>query len=179
VSHAVGAVVAIGVGASGEAARARVADGIGDVDSALGVVGQSRLYDNPPWGGATCAPFCNAVVVVRAGLPLAALYGVLRAIERQRGRARSPLLKNGARTLDLDVLWGAGVLGGEGASGVILPHPRLRRRGFAVVPLVEALDDAGVVVALSLRAAAADRALRPPLSPISLSAPRAAGHRRP
>jgi 2-amino-4-hydroxy-6-hydroxymethyldihydropteridine diphosphokinase len=143
----------VGVGASGADAAARVDAGIALLATtsprALSVCGQSRRYANPPWGGATRAPFVNAAVVVDTPLPPRALLGVLFAVERAHGRVRAQ--KNAARTLDLDVLWSPVA---TSSTPPLLPHPRFAGRAFAVVPAVEALDDAGVVVPAWLRAAA-------------------------
>ncbi len=143
----------VGVGGSGDDAFARVNAGVADLAalpaSTAAVRGQSRRYANPAWGGATLAPFVNAAVVVDSPLPPRALLGVLFAIERGLGRLRAR--RNGARTLDLDVLWSPTV---TSSTPPLLPHPRFVGRAFAVVPAVEALEDAGIVVPLWLRAAA-------------------------
>jgi 2-amino-4-hydroxy-6-hydroxymethyldihydropteridine diphosphokinase len=143
----------VGVGGSGDDALARVDAGIAGVGALPGTTavlrGQSRRFGNPAWGGATLAPFVNAAIVVESPLQPRALLGVLFAIERRLGRLRAR--RNGARTLDLDVLWSPTV---TSSTPPLLPHPRFVGRAFAVVPAVEALDDAGVVVPLWLRAAA-------------------------
>jgi 2-amino-4-hydroxy-6-hydroxymethyldihydropteridine diphosphokinase len=155
----------VGVGASGADAAARVDDGIASLVSAspraLSVRGQSRRYANPPWGGATRAPFVNAAVVVDTTLPPRALLGVLFVVERAHGRVRAR--KNAARTLDLDVLWSPTA---TSAAAPLLPHPRFVDRAFAVVPAVEALEDAGVIVPMWLRTAA-HRHGSAPLSPVA------------
>jgi 2-amino-4-hydroxy-6-hydroxymethyldihydropteridine diphosphokinase len=145
-------VCAVGVGASGADARSRVDDACATIARLPRciVVGRSRSYENPPWGGATRAPFVNAAVVVRTPWPPRALLGILLHVEREAGRVRAQ--KNAARTLDLDVLWSSMPV--PTSSSPLLPHPRLLARAFAVVPLVEALDDARVVVPLALREAA-------------------------
>jgi 2-amino-4-hydroxy-6-hydroxymethyldihydropteridine diphosphokinase len=154
----------VGVGASGDDAAARVGAGVDALASTwpglLLVVGRSRRHANPPWGGATRAPFVNAAVVVETPLPPRALLGALFAVERRLGRVRAR--KNAARTLDLDVLWSPEA---SSTTSPLLPHPRFVGRAFAVVPAVEALDDAGLVVPLWLRAAARAHGLAP-LSPV-------------
>ena len=150
----------VGVGASGDDAARRVDAGIASLAAIaprdLSLRGQSRRYANPPWGGATRAPFVNAAVVVVTPLPPRALLGVLFAVERLHGRVRAQ--KNAARTLDLDVLWSPDATSTTPPS---LPHPRFADRAFAVVPAVEALDAAGVVVPAWLRAAARAHGLAP------------------
>jgi 2-amino-4-hydroxy-6-hydroxymethyldihydropteridine diphosphokinase len=156
----------VGVGASGEAAGALVAAGLRDIAALPGVRvrGQSRRYQNPAWGGATRAPFVNAAVVVDAPFAPAPLLRALFAIERAHGRVRTGK-KNGARTLDLDVLWStarsSSTSTSTSTSTPTLPHPRLCERAFAVVPAVEALVAAGVVVDAALVAAARAHATAP------------------
>lgn len=148
----------VGVGASGEAAAALVVAGVRDIAGLPGVRvrGQSRRYQNPAWGGATRAPFVNAAVVVDAPFAPAPFLRALFAIERAHGRVRTPK-KNGARTLDLDVLWSTS----RSASTPTVPHPRLCERAFAVVPAVEALVAAGLVVDAALVDAARAHATAP------------------
>jgi 2-amino-4-hydroxy-6-hydroxymethyldihydropteridine diphosphokinase len=147
----------IGVGASGSTARTFVDEGIRLLRERLVgvgcVVGESRRYDNPAWGGVTRAPFVNAAVVVDVPWTATALLDELFVIERHFGRVRGQ--KNAARTLDLDVLWSSSAwVNTPGLRGPTVPHPRLRERAFAVRPLVEALAAAGVVVDLRLQQAA-------------------------
>ena len=47
----------------------------------------------------------------------------------------APVTCTGARTLDLDLLWYEGVV--LAAPGLIVPHPRLHERRFALQPLIE------------------------------------------
>ena len=64
--------------------------------------------------------------------PRALLQGLLR-IEQEFGRDRSAGIRNGPRTLDLDIL----VYGDERISepGLEIPHPRMEEREFVVIPL--------------------------------------------
>jgi len=161
-------VYGVGVGASGAFAARRVDDGIACIAARLvgvgRIVGRSRAYENPAWGGVTRAPFVNAAVVVDVPWTATALLDELFVIERAFGRVRGQ--KNAARTLDLDVLWSSSpsssLLSTSSAlRGPTVPHPRLRDRAFAVRPLVEALQAAGVVVDLSLQASAWRHGLAP------------------
>jgi 2-amino-4-hydroxy-6-hydroxymethyldihydropteridine diphosphokinase len=146
----------IGVGASGSTARVFVDEGVRLLRERLvgvgAVLGESRRYDNPAWGGVTFAPFVNAAVVVEVPWTATALLDELFVIERRFGRVRGQ--KNAARTLDLDVLWSSSPwVNTPGVRGPTIPHPRLRERAFAVRPLVEALNAAGIVVELGLQQA--------------------------
>lgn len=156
----------VGVGASGEGARDLVDDGIDGIAShpLITLRAWSRRYRNPAWGGATRAPFVNAAVVVDTVLVPSALLQALFTVERRCGRVRpessagSGAHKNGARTLDLDVLWSPSA---TSRLAPVLPHPRFFDRSFAVLPALEALDHAAVVVPIALREAGRRHALAP------------------
>jgi 2-amino-4-hydroxy-6-hydroxymethyldihydropteridine diphosphokinase len=62
------------------------------------------------------------------------LLDALLAIEAKLGRVRGGE-RFGPRTLDLDVLWIEGHV--EEGPRLVVPHPRLRERAFAVIPLLE------------------------------------------
>jgi 2-amino-4-hydroxy-6-hydroxymethyldihydropteridine diphosphokinase len=99
------------------------------------VVARSSLYSTEPVGFVDQPRFLNAVIVLQTELdPHALLHGLL-GIEREFGRDRSAGVRNGPRTLDLDIL----VYGDEQISepGLEIPHPRMEERDFVVIPLVE------------------------------------------
>lgn len=144
----------VGVGASGGLAEERVVDGIARLRERASVVAVSRAYANPAFGGVTHDRFVNAAAVVDSALGAAALLHTLHAIERDVGRVRGA--KNGARALDLDILWAldaVGPLAVVPGDVVAVPHPRVLDRASAVVPAVEALERAHVPVPARLRIA--------------------------
>jgi 2-amino-4-hydroxy-6-hydroxymethyldihydropteridine diphosphokinase len=99
------------------------------------VVARSSLYSTEPVGFTDQPRFLNAVIALETELdPHALLNGLLR-IEREFGRDRSAGIRNGPRTLDLDIL----VYGDEQISepGLEIPHPRMEERDFVVIPLAE------------------------------------------
>lgn len=93
----------------------------------------SSLYLTEPVGGPPQGWFLNQVVGGHTPLaPEEMMEACLRA-ERARGRRRT--VRNGPRTLDVDLLLhGQEVRQGE---RLALPHPRLHQRRFVLVPLVE------------------------------------------
>lgn len=152
----------VGVGGSGDGALDRVRDGVDAIAAIAPILGRSRSYANPAWGGATRAPFVNACVVVQTSCSSSSLLQALHSLERRAGRVRGQ--KNIARTLDLDILWSSALpAASTSTASPVVPHPRLLQRAFAVIPLVEALDDAGVVVSLALRGAHARLGLAVPM----------------
>lgn len=96
----------------------------------------SRLYKTKAWPDVTDPPFINAVAHVTTELSPAALLDRLHAMERSFGRVRGAL--NAPRTLDLDIVDYDGRI--EGGPPV-LPHPRMDRRAFVLVPLAEIAPD--------------------------------------
>ena len=104
------------------------------------VVQVSAAYESEPWGFEAERWFLNRVVVVETGLAPEALLQQLLDIERELGRVRHPEIEGYAsRTADLDVLYyGDHVICTE---TLIVPHPRLHLRRFALVPMCEVAPD--------------------------------------
>jgi 2-amino-4-hydroxy-6-hydroxymethyldihydropteridine diphosphokinase len=93
----------------------------------------SRVYATAPVGGPPQPEFLNAAAaVVYEGAPLDLLDALL-AIEARLGRVRGE--RWGPRTVDLDLLWIEGVA--IDTPRLVVPHPRLHERAFALVPLLE------------------------------------------
>jgi len=99
------------------------------------ILGRSSLYSTEPVGFADQPRFLNAVVALQTELDARSLLRELLAIEKEFGRDRSTGVRNGPRTLDLDIL----VYGDERISeaGLEIPHPRMEERDFVTVPLLE------------------------------------------
>jgi 2-amino-4-hydroxy-6-hydroxymethyldihydropteridine diphosphokinase len=99
----------------------------------LPVVRRSRVYETAPVGGPPQPHYLNAAALVAFdGEPLALLDRLL-AIEHELGRIRN--VKNGPRTIDLDLLWIDGRVIDE--QRLVVPHPRLHERAFALAPLLD------------------------------------------
>lgn len=129
------ALVAIGTSVPPAHARAEAALEALRKHTAWQVRAQSDIVETPAWGGATAQRFCNAAVVLETGLSAPAILRALWALELRAGRVRT--LKNGPRTLDLDLLATEGCE--VEAPGLALPHPGLMTRDFAREPAAEAL----------------------------------------
>ncbi|UWZ86105.1 2-amino-4-hydroxy-6-hydroxymethyldihydropteridine diphosphokinase [Occallatibacter riparius] len=107
------------------------------------IVAASSLYSTEPVGYADQPRFVNAVVAIETGLSARQVLESLLCIERAFGRDRSAGIKDGPRTLDLDLL----LLGDEVVheSGLELPHPRIAERAFVLAPLAEIAPDLVIV----------------------------------
>jgi 2-amino-4-hydroxy-6-hydroxymethyldihydropteridine diphosphokinase len=98
----------------------------------------SRVYATAPVGGPPQPEYLNAAVLAGyVGTP-GDLLDALLGIEADLGRVRRE--KDGPRTIDLDVLWIDGVT--VDTARLVVPHPRLHERAFALVPLLELVADA-------------------------------------
>ena len=94
---------------------------------------RSPLYRTPPWGVLEQPHFVNAVAALQTTRAPDELLDALLEIEQRAGRVRS--LRNGPRTLDLDLLHVEGVQWHD--ERLTLPHPRLAERAFVLLPLAD------------------------------------------
>ncbi|MGD0628782.1 MAG: 2-amino-4-hydroxy-6-hydroxymethyldihydropteridine diphosphokinase [Terracidiphilus sp.] len=99
------------------------------------VTHRSSLYSTDPVGFAAQPRFVNAVVALETALAPRELLDALLAIEQEFGRDRASGFANGPRTLDLDILLFGDLKISE--PSLQIPHPRLAKRTFVLVPLVE------------------------------------------
>ena len=97
------------------------------------LLASSRVYETAPQDVADQPAFLNQVVAVETTLSPAALLAAAQRIEDDAGRVRE--LRFGPRTLDVDILLFQGVE--SDSAELTLPHPRLWRRAFVLVPLAE------------------------------------------
>jgi 2-amino-4-hydroxy-6-hydroxymethyldihydropteridine diphosphokinase len=97
----------------------------------------SPLYETDAVGAPGPAYLNAAVRLEWDGSPQALLAALL-SIEERFGRVRRE--RFGPRTLDLDVLWIAGASLVE--PDLVVPHPRLFERRFALEPLLDVAPDA-------------------------------------
>lgn len=100
----------------------------------------SPYFDTEPVGPAPQGRYLNAAAELRTRLGPRALLDALLAIERLRGRVRTPVVRWGPRTLDLDLLLFGGAVIAE--PGLTVPHPRLGERLFVLEPLACIAPDA-------------------------------------
>lgn len=94
------------------------------------VLAKSPYYPNPAFGGQTLFRFTNTAFKIETELHPDALWFLLLSIETKLGRVR--LVKNGPRTIDLDIL--ASSLGQIQTPYVCIPHPEFKKRPFALKP---------------------------------------------
>jgi 2-amino-4-hydroxy-6-hydroxymethyldihydropteridine diphosphokinase len=119
-----------------EATLAAAAERLGSLGR---IVAASSLYSTEPVGYADQPRFVNAVIAIETELSGRQVLESLLSVERAFGRSRAEGVRNGPRTLDLDLL----LLGDEAVheEGLDLPHPRLAERAFVLTPLNEIAPD--------------------------------------
>ncbi len=115
-----------------------------NLDQALEFLGQrlrvekiSSIYDSEPVGNTVQPRFLNLVCQVSTNLPPMSLLSLAKGIENKLGRLGGP--SGAPRTMDIDILlYGDQVLE---TPQLVIPHPRMTRRAFVLVPLVEIAPD--------------------------------------
>lgn len=93
----------------------------------------SSLYLSAPWGYEQQEDFLNLAVEVETNLPPRDLLAELKEIERRMGRKET--FRWGPRKIDIDILLYEDLEVKE--VDLVIPHPRLRERLFALLPLQE------------------------------------------
>jgi 2-amino-4-hydroxy-6-hydroxymethyldihydropteridine diphosphokinase len=94
---------------------------------------QSRLYETQAWGNTHQPDFLNqALLVETPQLPTDILKNILK-IEAEMGRIRTE--KWAERTIDIDIL----LIDNQviNTKDLVVPHPQLHQRNFALIPLME------------------------------------------
>ncbi len=127
--------VMIGLGSNLQNPAKQIRDAFGEIN-AIGqcrLLATSSLYESEPVGGIEQPAFINAVAQIETTLAPEQLMDALLEIEKTHERVRS--IKNGPRTLDLDILLFDDRLINE--PNVVTPHPRAHERAFVLLPLLE------------------------------------------
>ena len=93
----------------------------------------SQIYQSKPHGPQDQPDYFNAAVKFDTSLKATALLDVLQKIENDNERVRKGVVRWGARTLDLDLLF----YGDEtiNTKRLTVPHPRICERAFVLLPL--------------------------------------------
>jgi 2-amino-4-hydroxy-6-hydroxymethyldihydropteridine diphosphokinase len=89
------------------------------------------ILRNPPFGYLDQPDFYNSLILVQTSLTPRQLLGYLLRIEKRFGRKRA--LKNGPRTLDLDIIFYDDVQ--MDTERLRLPHPEWMHRSSVLIPL--------------------------------------------
>jgi len=104
------------------------------------VVAQSSVYTTEPWGNVDQNDFLNEAICIKTKLAAKELLDKILGIEKQLGRSRIHNSESGInrwkpRKIDIDILFfNDEIIDDE---NLIVPHPHLHKRRFALVPLNE------------------------------------------
>jgi 2-amino-4-hydroxy-6-hydroxymethyldihydropteridine diphosphokinase len=101
------------------------------------LIRQSAIYETAAWGITDQPSFLNQVLEIATSLNPELLLSELLSIELELGRIRAE--KNGARTIDIDILYFERQL--INTTGLSIPHDRISIRRFVLVPLSELIPD--------------------------------------
>ena len=113
-----------------------------DARPEVAVVAVSTLRETDPVGYLDQPRFLNGAAALETELEPRELLDALLAVERELGRVRGDGPRYGPRPIDLDLLLHGDLVLDE--PGLVVPHPRLHERLFALEPLAE-LEPALVV----------------------------------
>lgn len=97
------------------------------------IIAISSIYETAAWGVTDQPSFLNQVIVLNTEQSPSQLMQSLLSIEHEMGRERRE--KMGPRTIDLDILLIDDIQ--MNADHLIIPHPSLHLRKFALIPLAE------------------------------------------
>lgn len=102
------------------------------------VVASSAVYETAPQDLEDQEAFLNQVVCLETGLQALDLLHECQRIERDHHRTHQ--IRFGPRTLDIDILLFQDAESDD--PELTLPHPRMVKRAFVLVPLAEVWDHA-------------------------------------
>ena len=130
------AVVVVGIGTNLGAREAAIlgARTLLDARSGIEVVRTSPIYETEPLGPPQDR-YLNAAFRLETSLAPAELLTTLLRTERRLGRKRSADQRWGPRSVDLDLLWDA--RGPHTDEALVVPHPGLQSRSFALGPALD------------------------------------------
>ena len=96
----------------------------------------SSNYETLSWPNTKNPTFINIVLKIKTFLSFFELQQICNLIEKNLGRKR--LKKNDPRTCDIDIIdYDQKVLRYKKDQNLILPHPRMDKRNFVLLPLFE------------------------------------------
>ena len=99
------------------------------------ILKSSSSYKSNSWPDSSKPNYINIIIKVKTFLAPLELLRVCNIIEFKLGRVR--LKKNAPRTCDIDIIDYDQIILNEKNKRLILPHPRMNKRNFVLLPLFE------------------------------------------
>ncbi|AEJ19520.1 2-amino-4-hydroxy-6-hydroxymethyldihydropteridine diphosphokinase [Gracilinema caldarium] len=128
--------VVLGLGSNQGESRTILQHAITDLESRIQDLRASRIYMSEPRYVLDQPQFYNCAVAGQFNGSPQELLDFIHEIEARYGRNRNMERSKGERTLDIDILLIGSLIINDGHS-LIIPHPLLRERKFALLPLLE------------------------------------------
>jgi len=101
----------------------------------INIVKSSSSYISESWPEHSMPSYINIIIKIKTSLKPLELLKVCNWIELKLGRVRSK--KNAPRTCDIDIIDYNKMILEKRGSKLILPHPRMTKRNFVLLPLFE------------------------------------------
>lgn len=125
--------VFLGLGSNIGRREENIERAMGLLNLAVTIVVCSSVYETEPVGYKQQPLFLNMVCKCKTDLIPEQLLTTVKDIEKKLGRR--PSFRNAPRIIDIDILfYGDKIIN---APDLVIPHPRLAERAFALIPLAE------------------------------------------
>ena len=102
-------------------------------ENQITIIKSSSYYETLSWPNKNYPKFLNIVLKVKTNLDVINLFNVCKKIEKSLGRKKTS--KNSPRECDIDILDYDKT--NNVVKNVNLPHPRMNKRNFVLIPLFE------------------------------------------
>ena len=103
------------------------------------IIQVSKLLKNPPQEGLIGPYFLNGAIKLETSLGPRELVSFCKSIEKSLGRKKTHGPNKTSRTIDLDILfYGNKIIN---TKTLKIPHPKLHKRNFVLIPLKEIAGD--------------------------------------
>jgi len=99
------------------------------------ILKSSSNYISESWPDPSMPNYINIIIKIKTSLVPLELLKICNLIELKLGRVRGK--KNAPRTCDIDIIDYAKKILNEKNNQLILPHPRMNKRNFVLLPLFE------------------------------------------
>jgi len=106
-------------------------------DELCSLIDSSSVYETGAWGNTDQSAFLNQAIAVKTSLRPFELLRKILTIEKHMGRERNK--KWEPRLIDMDIIFFDDEV--IESDSLVLPHPYVHERKFALVPLAEIIPD--------------------------------------